>query len=71
MLSLLVAMARDLLLSIALPVALLLLAWLAMKQWKHRLPGWLQRLSERPALLWNTGVGLIIGLSLVRWPLQR
>ncbi len=23
------------------------------------------------ALLWNTGVGLIIGLSLLRWLLQR
>jgi hypothetical protein len=32
---------------------------------------WLQRLAERPSWLWNTGIGLIIGLSLLRWLLQR
>lgn len=65
------AMARDLLLSIGLPVALLLLAWLALERWKDRLPPWLLRLRGRSALLWNTGVGLIIGLSLLRWLLRR
>jgi hypothetical protein len=32
---------------------------------------WLQRLAERPSGLWSTGIGLIIGLSLLRWLLQR
>ena len=64
-------MARDLLLAIGLPLGLLLLAMLALEHWHELLPRWLQRLSERPALLWNTGIGLIIGLSLLRWLLQR
>jgi len=44
---------------------------LAMEQWRDQLPPWLQRLAERPSWLWNTGIGLIIGLSLLRWLLQR
>lgn len=44
---------------------------LALKHWGDQLPRWLQRLSQRPSLLWNAGVGLIIGLSLLRWLLQR
>jgi hypothetical protein len=28
-------------------------------------------LAKRPSWLWNTVVGLIIGLSLLRWLLQR
>jgi hypothetical protein len=31
----------------------------------------LQRLAKRPSWLWNAGIGLIIGLSLLRWLLQR
>jgi hypothetical protein len=52
-------------------LVLLLLAVLAMEQWRDQLPAWLQRLAERPSWLWNTGIGLIIGLSLLRWLLQR
>jgi len=26
---------------------------------------WLDRLSDRPSWLWNAGIGLIIGLSLL------
>lgn len=65
------AMLRELVLAIAIPLALLLLAALAVSQWGDRLPPWLQRVSERPSLLWNTGIGLIIGLSLLRWWLRR
>ena len=50
---------------------MLLLAVLAMEQWRDQLPAWLQRLAERPSWLWNTGIGLIICLSLLRWLLQR
>jgi hypothetical protein len=32
---------------------------------------WLQRLAERSSWLWNTGIGLIIGLLLLSWLLQR
>lgn len=64
-------MARDLLLAIGIPLGLLLLALLALEQWRDSLPGWMQQLSERPSRLWNIGVGLIIGLSLLRWLMQR
>ncbi len=64
-------MLRELVLAIGIPVLVLLLAVLALQQWGDRLPPWLQRLSERPSWLWNAGIGLIIGLSLLRWLLQR
>jgi hypothetical protein len=64
-------MLRDLVLAIGLPVLVLLLTALALEQWRDQLPAWLQRLAERPSWLWNTGIGLIIGLSLLRWLLQR
>ena len=59
-------MLRELVLAIGIPLVLLLLAVLAMEQWRDQLPTWLQRLAERPSWLWNTGIGLIIGLSLLR-----
>ena len=64
-------MLRELVLAIGIPLVLLLLAVLALEQWLDQLPPWLQRLTERPSWLWNTGIGLIIGLSLLRWLLQR
>jgi len=64
-------MLRELVLAIGIPLALLLLAVLALEHWKDQLPPRLERLSERPSWLWNTGIGLIIGLSLLRWLLQR
>ena len=41
-------MLRELDLAIGIPLVLLLLAVLAMEQWRDQLPGWLQRLAERP-----------------------
>ena len=64
-------MARDLVLVIGIPLALLLLMTLLLEHSGDRLPPWLQRLSERPSWIWNIGVGLIILLSLLRWWLQR
>jgi hypothetical protein len=64
-------MLRELVLAIGIPLVLLLLAVLTMEQWRDQLPPWLQRLAERPSWLRNTGIGLIIGLSLLRWLLQR
>ena len=43
----------------------------AMERWGDQLPPWLQRMNQRPALLGNVGIGLIILLSLLRWLLQR
>lgn len=65
-------MACDLLLAIGITLALLmLLMMMAPQQAQGHLAGWLQRLSQRPSRLWTIGVGLIIALSLLRWPLQR
>ncbi len=64
-------MLRELVLAIGIPLLLLLLAVLSLQQWGDRLPPWLQRLAERPSWLWNSGIGLIIGLSLQRWLLLR
>jgi hypothetical protein len=64
-------MLRELVLAIGIPLLVLLLAVLALEQWHVQLPTWLQRLAERPSRLWNAGIGLIIGLLLIRWLLQR
>ena len=64
-------MLRELVFAISIPLILLLLAVLAMEHWREQLPNWLQRLAERPSWLWNTGIGLIIGLSLLRLLLHR
>lgn len=64
-------MLRELVLAIGIPLLVLLLEVLALEQWGDRLPPWLQQLAERPSWIWNTGIGLIIGLSLLRWLLQR
>ncbi|WP_233831262.1 hypothetical protein [Synechococcus sp. SynAce01] len=58
-------------LAIGIPVALLLMFTLLLEHGRDRLPRWLQRLSERPSLIWNAGIGLIIALSFLRWLLQR
>jgi len=36
-----------------------------------RLPAWVQRLAKRSSWVWNAGIGLIIGLSLLGWLVQR
>lgn len=50
---------------------MLLLGVLALERWGGQLPPWLQRINKRRSLIWNTGIGLIIVLSLLRWLLQR
>jgi hypothetical protein len=65
------SMLRELLLAIGIPLALLLLAVLALERWGNRLPPWLQRINHRRSLIWNIGIGMIIVLSLLRWLLQR
>jgi hypothetical protein len=64
-------MLREFVLAIGIPLALLLLAVLALERWGNPLPPWLQRINHRRSLIWNTGIGMIIVLSLLRWLLQR
>jgi hypothetical protein len=63
--------ARDLVLAVGLPVVVLLTGTLLLQRWGEHLPPWLHRLSERPSLIWNAGIGLIVALSLLRWLLRR
>ena len=44
-----VPLVRELVLAIGIPLVLLLLAVLAMEQWREQLPPSLQRLAERPS----------------------
>jgi hypothetical protein len=60
-----------LLLALGLPLLLLLGFTLWLEQRQGRLPGWLAALSSRDATLWTIGVGLLIGLSLLRVLLGR
>lgn len=64
-------MGTELLLALGLPIAYLLIssAWLLRRG--GAMPQLLQRLSRRDALLWNTLVGLTIGLGALRWALAR
>ncbi|MEB3322019.1 MAG: hypothetical protein VKI81_04260 [Synechococcaceae cyanobacterium] len=64
-------MGRDLLLAVAIPVAVLLLFSLALERWGSRLPPWLEGLLGRSSLIWNIGICLIVALSLLRWLLSR
>ena len=60
-----------LLLALGIPLLLVLLGVWLLENNRGQLPGWLARLSQREAVIWNTGIGLIIGLSLLRWLLHR
>jgi len=64
-------MLRELVLAIGIPLALLWLAVLALQRWGDQLPPWLQRINQRRSLIWNTGIGMIIVLSVLRLLLQR
>ncbi len=55
-------MLQELVLAIGIPLLLLLIAVLALERWADQRPPWLQRLSQRPSVLWNIEFGLIIGL---------
>jgi len=57
--------------ALGVPLVLLLGFTLLLERNRGRLPGWLAALSRRDALLWNGGVGLLIGLSLLRFLLGR
>ncbi|SBO44880.1 hypothetical protein [Cyanobium sp. NIES-981] len=64
-------MAADLILALGLPLVLLLLGGWLLLQSRGRLPAWLERLRRHQGTIWNTGIGLLIGLSALRWLLGR
>ncbi|MCT0225697.1 hypothetical protein [Synechococcus sp. CS-1328] len=64
-------MAIELLIALVLPVVLLITATLLLESHPGNLPrplGWLRR---RQSLIWNSGIGLILGLSALRYLLTR
>jgi len=61
----------SLVIALGVPLVVVLGFTLMLERNRGRLPGWLASLSRRDALLWNVGVGLLIGLSLLRLLLGR
>lgn len=64
-------MGTELVLALVIPLALLLLGTVLLERHQDRLPIWLERLSQHRGWIWNAGIGLIIGLSLLRFLLGR
>ncbi|MGL6133421.1 MAG: hypothetical protein ACRC1L_04445 [Prochlorococcaceae cyanobacterium] len=64
-------MNTTLFLALVIPLALLLLGTVLMERNQGRLPGWMERLTRHHGWIWNAGIGLIIGLSLLRFLLGR
>lgn len=60
-----------LLLALGVPLLLGLLGVRLLQNNRSQRPGWLAQLSRREAVIWNAGIGLIMGLSLLRWLLGR
>ncbi len=64
-------MNTELLLALGLPIAYLVLSTALLLGRHETLPPFLQRLSTRRAIAWNTMVGLSIGVGAIRWALSR
>ena len=64
-------MRPPLLIALGLPIAYLLISTAILLNGDLKLPTFLQRLTAREALLWNTMVGLSIGLGALQWALRR
>lgn len=64
-------MTIELLIALGLPLAYLVISAAVLSTGHQRLPRFLQRLTARDALLWNTMVGITIGAAALRWALNR
>lgn len=64
-------MTSKLLLAVGIPTAYLVITTTLLLSGAVTLPGFLQRLSTRRAIAWNTMVGLSIGLGALQWALRR
>jgi hypothetical protein len=61
----------EILLALGIPSAYLLVSTALLLSRHKTLPPFLQRLSTRRAIAWNTMVGVSIGLGAVRWAMNR
>ena len=64
-------MTIELLIALGLPIVDLVLTTVVLSRRHQQLPRFLQRLTARDALLWNTMVGITIGAAALRWALNR
>ena len=64
-------MTTELLLALGIPLAYLLISTAILLKGDLELPRFVQRLSSRDALLWNTMVGITIAVGAVRWAVSR
>ena len=64
-------MTIELLIALGLPIAYLMLTTVILSTRHQQRPRFLQRLTARDALLWNTMVGITIGAAALRWALNR
>lgn len=64
-------MTIELLIALGLPIAVLVVSTAVLSTRHQQLPRFLQRLTARNALLWNTMIGITIGAAVLRWALQR
>lgn len=64
-------MKSAVLLALGIPLTYLLLTTTLLLSGRVTLPRFLQRLSRRRAIAWNTMVGLSIALGALRWALGR
>jgi hypothetical protein len=64
-------MSSALFLALVIPLALVVAGVWLLEANQGRLPAWLERLSRHHGWIWNAGIGLIIGLSLLRFLLGR
>ena len=64
-------MTTELLLALGIPLAYLLISTAILLKGDLGLPRFVQRLSSRDALLWNTMVGITIAVGAMRWALSR
>jgi hypothetical protein len=64
-------MTIELLIALGLRIVYLVLTTAVLSTRHQQLPRFLQRLTARDALLWNTMVGITIGGAALHWALNR
>ena len=62
---------QELLLALGLPIAYLVLSTAVLARRHQQLPRFVQRLTARDALLWNSVVGITIAVAAIQWSLRR
>ncbi|CAK6690150.1 hypothetical protein [Synechococcus sp. CBW1107] len=64
-------MTKELLIALGLPIAYLVVTTAFLAGRHQHLPRFVQRLTARDALLWNSLLGITIAVAAIRWALGR